>query len=481
MLDEQNSKPGCRLCQRQLIRRAWGWPACLSRPTRPASSCRCCCCTASVCSSTSCTPSWPGKVTRTCGRCTGSCSRPSARAARPRPSSPAGLASPSRRRARRSTTWSGWATWSARPTPPTPGARPCGSPAGPSTRWPGRRGSSTTCGPAGPGSSGRSGCGLWKPTCARSRPQRGSGSTSPAGSVISNTGRNATPSGAPARNGRRCRPVVSPMTTTQQVKGHGEVGGGASPVDFAAFGDYGDFRKKQPQPASGEFVRPAYPFRGRITADGSSGYPAVVGRYHLYISWACPWAHPTAIVRRLLGLEDVISLSAVDPIRDGRGWAFREGPGYSLDPVNGFSFLREAYEASEPGYDGHISVPVLWDRETGKIVSNNFPDITIDLDTQFGALSNQAYDLYPASLRPEIDAINAVVYETVNNGVYRSGMATSQEAYHEAVSRIFATLDDLEQRLADRRYLLGDAITEADVRLWVTLARFDAVYHYHFK
>ena len=263
------------------------------------------------------------------------------------------------------------------------------------------------------------------------------------------------------------------MTTAQQA-------GGASPVDFAVFGDYGDFRRQQPQPATGEFVRPAYPFRGRITADGSSGYPAVAGRYHLYISWACPWAHRTAIVRKLLGLQEAISLSAVDPVRDGRGWAFREGPGHSLDPVNGFSLLREAYQATEPGYDGHISVPVLWDRETSRIVSNNFPGITIDLDTQFGAFSNGT-DLYPQALRPEIDAINAVVYETVNNGVYRSGMATSQEAYHDAVSRVFATLDDLEQRLADRRYLLGDAITEADVRFWVTLARFDAVYHYHFK
>ncbi|MGO9218918.1 MAG: hypothetical protein ACLP5E_14340 [Streptosporangiaceae bacterium] len=176
------------------------------------------------------------------------------------------------------------------------------------------------------------------------------------------------------------------MTTAQQA-------GGASPVDFAAFGDYGDFRRKQPRPATGEFARPAYPFRGRITADGSSGYPAVAGRYHLYISWACPWAHRTAIVRQLLGLQEAISLSAVDPVRDGRGWAFREGPGHSLDPVNGFSLLREAYEATEPGYDGHISVPVLWDRETGRIVSNNFPDITIDLDTQFGAFSNGT-DLY---------------------------------------------------------------------------------------
>jgi glutathionyl-hydroquinone reductase len=267
------------------------------------------------------------------------------------------------------------------------------------------------------------------------------------------------------------------MTTTQQA-------GGASPVDFAAFGDYGDFRRKQAASAAGqpgEFVRPAYPFRGRITADGSSGYPAVPGRYHLYISWACPWAHRSAIVRQLLGLEDVISLSAVDPIRDGRGWAFREGPGYSLDPVNGFALLREAYAATEPGYDGHISVPVLWDRETGRIVSNNFPDITIDLGTQFGAHASSNYDLYPERLRPEIDAVNAVVYENVNNGVYRSGMATTQAAYHDAVTRLFATLDDLEERLAGQRYLCGETITEADVRLWVTLARFDSVYHYHFK
>jgi putative glutathione S-transferase len=257
----------------------------------------------------------------------------------------------------------------------------------------------------------------------------------------------------------------------------------ASPVDFVTFGDYGDYRRKKPeQPAgNGEFVRPAYPFQGRITADGSSGYPAEPGRYHLYISWACPWANRTAIVRDLLGLHDVISLSAVDPVRDGRGWAFRQGDGYGLDPVNGFALLREAYEATEPGYDGHISVPVLWDKQTSKIVSNNFPDITIDLDTQFGQWSDARYDLYPGSLRPQIDELNDLVYATVNNGVYRSGFATSQQAYHVAVSRLFQTLDELEQRLEDKRYLFGDALTEADVRLYVTLARFDAVYYSHFK
>jgi glutathionyl-hydroquinone reductase len=255
-------------------------------------------------------------------------------------------------------------------------------------------------------------------------------------------------------------------------------------VDFAAFGDYGDFRRKQAASAArqpGEFVRPAYPFRGRITADGSSGYPAEPGRYHLYISWACPWAHRSAIVRELLGLQDVISLSAVDPVRDGRGWAFRDGDGYGLDPVNGFALLREAYEATEPGYDGHVSVPVLWDKQTGKIVSNNFPDITVDLETQFGAWADPAYELYPQPLRPQIDEINELVYATVNNGVYRSGFAGTQESYHEAVTALFGTLDLLEQRLTGQRYLTGDTLTEADVRLWVTLARFDAVYYSHFK
>jgi glutathionyl-hydroquinone reductase len=268
------------------------------------------------------------------------------------------------------------------------------------------------------------------------------------------------------------------MTTTTQASG-------ASPVDFVTFGDYGSFKpKKVASPADskpGEFVRAAYPFQGRITADGSSGYQAEPGRYHLYISWACPWAHRSAIVRELLGLTDVISLSAVDPVRDGRGWAFRAGDGYALDPVNGFALLRDAYEATEPGYDGHVSVPVLWDRKTSRIVSNNFPDITIDLATQFGAWANPAYDLYPERLRPQIDEVNELVYATVNNGVYRSGFATTQESYHEAVSALFATLDQLEARLSEHRYLLGGAITEADVRLWVTLARFDAVYYSHFK
>ena len=252
----------------------------------------------------------------------------------------------------------------------------------------------------------------------------------------------------------------------------------ASPVDFLSYGDYS---VKAPVRTDGAFVRPLYPFQGRITADGSSGFKAEPGRYHLYVSLACPWAHRSVIVRGLMGLEDVVSLSVVDPIRDGRGWAFREGPGHGPDPVNGFTLLREAYEATEPGYDGHISVPVLWDRETSRIVSNNFPDITLDLDTQFGAWARPGLDLYPERLRAEIDALNDVVYTTVNNGVYRCGFATTQQAYDAAVAALFATLDDLEQRLAGQRYLFGGQITEADVRLWVTLARFDSVYVTHFK
>jgi len=264
------------------------------------------------------------------------------------------------------------------------------------------------------------------------------------------------------------------MTTTTERTGRS---GGASPVDFEVYGDYGG-RPKAAAKQPAEFSRPAYPFQGRITADGSSGYPAESGRYHLYVSWACPWAQRTAIVRKLLGLEDVISLSIVDPVRDGRGWAFREGEGHGLDAINGFALLREAYEATEPRYDGHMSVPVLWDKQAGRIVSNNFPDITIDMETQFGRWAGGRHQLYPAELRPEI---NKVVYASVNNGVYRSGFATTQRAYHEAVTELFAVLDQLDERLASRRFLLGPALTEADVRLWVTLARFDAVYYSHFK
>lgn len=232
----------------------------------------------------------------------------------------------------------------------------------------------------------------------------------------------------------------------------------------------------------GAFVRQQYTIRDRITADGSSGFPAEAGRYHLYVSLACPWAQRAVIVRRLLGLENVISMSVVDPIRDERGWAFRDGPGYSHDPVNNFHFLSEAYGCTDPDYTGRYTVPCIWDRVTGRLVTNNYPDITIDFETQFTAFHKPgAPDLYPAALRAEIDAVNAVVYENVNNGVYKAGFATTQEAYEAAVDALFARLDWLEVRLAKQRFLVGDQLTEADVRLFTTLARFDSVYVGHFK
>ena len=232
----------------------------------------------------------------------------------------------------------------------------------------------------------------------------------------------------------------------------------------------------------GAFVRQEYSIRDRFTADGSSGFPAEAGRYHLYVSLACPWAHRAVIVRRLLGLEDVISMSVVDPIRDERGWAFRDGPGFSGDPVNGFSFLSEAYLRTNGEYTGRYTVPCIWDRKTGRLVTNNYPDITIDFETQFTAFHRpDAPELYPEDLRAEIDAVNAVVYEDVNNGVYRCGFATSQEAYEEAFDALFARLDWLEERLSGQRFLVGNGITEADIRLFTTLVRFDAVYFGHFK
>lgn len=237
-----------------------------------------------------------------------------------------------------------------------------------------------------------------------------------------------------------------------------------------------------PTRADGTVVRGPYTFCDRITADGSSGFRAEPGRYHLYISYACPWAHRAMIVRQLLGLGEVISLSVVDPIRDERGWAFREGPDHGPDPVNGFQYLSEAYLCTQPDYVGRYTVPALWDRVTGRLVSNNFPDITIDFETQFGAFHRPgAPDLYPEPLRAEIDAINGVIYEDVNNGVYQAGFAGTQAAYERAVTALFARLDWLEARLATQRYLVGDQLTEADIHLFPTLVRFDAVYVGHFK
>jgi len=232
----------------------------------------------------------------------------------------------------------------------------------------------------------------------------------------------------------------------------------------------------------GTFARQEDAFTGWVTADGRSGYPAAAGRYHLYVSLACPWAHRTIIVRRLKGLANAIGMTVVDPIRDDRGWAFRAGPGIGPDPVNGFAFLAEAYTATDPQYRGRVTVPVLWDTVTRRIVSNNDDDIMRMLETEFDAFAESSdLDFYPAEHRGEIDALNAEIYESVNNGVYRAGFATEQAAYASAARDVFNQLDRLDERLATRRYLLGEHPVESDWRLFVTLIRFDAVYVGHFK
>ncbi|MBV8223643.1 MAG: glutathione S-transferase family protein [Verrucomicrobia bacterium] len=235
------------------------------------------------------------------------------------------------------------------------------------------------------------------------------------------------------------------------------------------------------QSAEGEFERQEDAFRAWVRADGSTQFPAQSGRYHLYVSWACPWAHRTIIVRRLKGLEQAIGMTVVDPIRDERGWAFREGPGHSADPVNGFQFLAEAYLATSPSYAGRVTVPVLWDKQTRTIVSNSDDDLMRMLNTEFNAFTKSNLDLYPPEHRIEIDQLNDLIYENVNNGVYRAGFATTQRAYEKAAYSLFETLDYLEEILSRRRYLFGNLPLETDWRLFVTLIRFDPVYHGHFK
>ncbi|MER6505343.1 glutathione S-transferase C-terminal domain-containing protein [Nonomuraea sp. NPDC001636] len=246
----------------------------------------------------------------------------------------------------------------------------------------------------------------------------------------------------------------------------------AGPLDRVAYGRYGPGRLH----LSAGWDRPVYPFQDRVTADGTSGYRAEPGRYHVYAAWTCPYAQRVAIVRKLKRLEDVVSLSYVDDERDGRGWAFRERRG--PDPVNGFAFLEQAYDATEKGYPGHISVPVLWDRARRRIVSNNFPDITIDLATQFEKWADTSVDLYPEHLRGEIDKLNAWIYHDVNTGVTRVAPAGTEAAREEERHRVVAALERLDERLAEQRFLTGDTITEADVRLWVTLVRFDALHNH---
>jgi putative glutathione S-transferase len=231
----------------------------------------------------------------------------------------------------------------------------------------------------------------------------------------------------------------------------------------------------------GGFMRQRSEFRDRVSADGLTGFRAEQGRYHLYVSLACPWAHRTVIVRRLKGLDGVISLSVVDPLRDERGWRFGDGPGFDPDPVNGFDYLSEAYFASDPSFAGRVSVPVLWDRQTERIVSNESADIVVMLNSEWDEWGDASVDLYPRDLRAEIDATNELVYETVNNSVYKAGFARTQEAYEEAVWPLFETLAALEDRLSGQRFLAGERVTLADWRLFTTLLRFDAVYFVHFK
>jgi len=229
---------------------------------------------------------------------------------------------------------------------------------------------------------------------------------------------------------------------------------------------------------TGTFARKEDAFAEWVTAGGRSGYPAAAGRYHLYVSLACPWAHRTVIVRKLKGLEDAIGMTVVDPIRDERGWAFTG----EADPVNGFRFLAEAYAATDPTYSGRVTVPALWDKETKRIVSNNDDHIMRMFETEFDAFArNETLDLYPEAHRSEIDALNDEIYERVNNGVYRAGFATTQAAYAAAAEAVFEELDRLEALLAESRYLTGRSPVETDWRLFVTLVRFDAVYYSHFK
>jgi glutathionyl-hydroquinone reductase len=233
---------------------------------------------------------------------------------------------------------------------------------------------------------------------------------------------------------------------------------------------------------AGKFVRPTTRFRNWVTEDGSpgptggGGFAAARGRYHLYAALPCPWAHRTIIMRMLKGLDDVVSLSLTEPLYGPHGWHFA-----NPDAVNGANELAEIYLRADPKYTGRVSVPVLWDKERATIVNNESSEIIRMFNDAFGRYTNVRTDYYPEPMREEIDRVNALVYENINNGVYRAGFATAQEAYEDAFRAVFAALDEVEARLARRRYLVGGAITEADWRLFTTLVRFDAVYYSHFK
>jgi putative glutathione S-transferase len=237
----------------------------------------------------------------------------------------------------------------------------------------------------------------------------------------------------------------------------------------------------------GRFLRRESQFRSWVTADGApgpsgeGGFRAAPGRYHLYVSLSCPWAHRTFLLRKLKGLEGIVSASVSNWDNLAEGWTFAPGPGVIPDTVNGARYLHEVYTKAQPTYTGRVTVPVLWDRERRTIVNNESSEIIRMFNSAFDGVGAAPGDYYPVELRPEIDAVNKRVYETLNNGVYRCGFATSQEAYDEAVVPLFETLDWMEERLAKRRYLCGDRLTEADWRAFTTLVRFDPVYYSHFK
>ena len=227
----------------------------------------------------------------------------------------------------------------------------------------------------------------------------------------------------------------------------------------------------------GQFNRQEDSFRSFVRKDSSSEFPAVANRYHLYASLACPWAHRVIIVRKLKGLEKIIGMTIVDPVRDEKGWRFTEEP----DPINNFEYLKQAYIASDPGFDARVTVPVLWDCIKQKIVNNSEDDLTYMMNTEFEDFSLTQLDLHPENLRTEIEELERIIYENINNGVYQAGFATTQFAYELAVEKLFKTLDFLEDRLSNSQYLFGSQIVECDWQLFVTLIRFDAVYHGHFK
>ena len=235
------------------------------------------------------------------------------------------------------------------------------------------------------------------------------------------------------------------------------------------------------QDQKGRFQRNPTTFRNQITADGSSGFPAVSNRYHLYVSYACPWAHRALIMLQLKGLTEAISISVVDPLMAEDGWEFSDFPGTIPDTVNHARYLREVYAIADAKYTGRVTVPILWDKQTASIVNNESREIIRMFDTQFGDIAQNEIDLYPNELQEKIDRAIDDIYDPINNGVYKAGFAKSQEAYEEAVKKLFVALDYWEEILAQQDYLCGDSLTEADICLFTTLFRFDAVYYVHFK